>query len=83
MPLSPDDEIQNRAEFAACVDDLRINLQDQRDRWNNATLESFLEALSAWVDASDGWYQNRGKELPRNGDWTFFARALTAAAVYE
>ncbi|MFD4462150.1 hypothetical protein [Nocardia sp. NPDC058480] len=83
MPLSPDDEIMTRAEFAACVGDLRINLLEHRDRWNNLTLESFLEALGAWVDDSNGWYQNHGKELPRNGDWTFFARALNAAAIYE
>ncbi|MFJ4659042.1 hypothetical protein ACIP5Y_47870 [Nocardia sp. NPDC088792] len=47
------------------------------------TLEEFLEALAAWVSDSEGWYQNFGKELPSHGDWTFFARALAAAAVYE
>ncbi|WP_420718957.1 DUF7660 family protein [Streptomyces sp. NRRL WC-3795] len=32
---------------------------------------------------SPGFYRNFGKELPADGDWTFIARALQAAAVYE
>ncbi|MFC6010244.1 DUF7660 family protein [Nocardia lasii] len=83
MLLSPDDEILTKAEFVACVDNLRIDLLENPEQWENVTLESFLEALGAWVDGSDGWYRNHGKELPHNRDWTFFARALEAAAVYE
>lgn len=44
---------------------------------------SFLEALEAWVSDAPGWYANHGQELPANGDWTFFARALSAAGFYE
>ncbi|WP_369384165.1 hypothetical protein [Streptomyces sp. cg36] len=40
-------------------------------------------ALAAWIRASPGWYQNFGKELPDGGDWTFLARALQTATVYE
>ncbi|MGX4694917.1 DUF7660 family protein [Streptomyces sp. JNUCC 63] len=39
--------------------------------------------LEAWGVASPGWYRNFGHDLPPEGDWTFFARALTAARVYE
>ncbi|WP_455432917.1 DUF7660 family protein [Streptomyces rochei] len=39
--------------------------------------------LAAWVHDSPGFYRNFGKELPADGDWTFIARALQAAAVYE
>lgn len=49
----------------------------------NQTLGSFLEALATWVQDSPGWYQNVGKDLPGGGDWTFMARALQAATVYE
>lgn len=51
--------------------------------WENSTLDRFLEALAAWTESSDGWYRNFGKDLPANGDWTFIARALSAATVYE
>ncbi|MFG2637557.1 hypothetical protein ACGFX8_27565 [Streptomyces sp. NPDC048362] len=44
---------------------------------------SFLEALEAWVGDAPGWYANQGQELPPEGDWTFMARALSAARSYE
>ncbi len=28
-------------------------------------------------------YENVGQSMPESGDWTFFARALAAAGVYE
>ncbi|WP_456156625.1 DUF7660 family protein [Streptomyces nigra] len=43
----------------------------------------FLEALEAWVSDAPGWYGNHGQDLPPQGDWTFFARALDAAQIYE
>ncbi|WP_455680445.1 DUF7660 family protein [Streptomyces nigra] len=42
-----------------------------------------LEALEAWVADAPGWYGNHGQDLPPQGDWTFFARALDAAQIYE
>uniref|UniRef100_UPI003F686B2E DUF7660 family protein n=1 Tax=Streptomyces polyasparticus TaxID=2767826 RepID=UPI003F686B2E len=51
--------------------------------WENRTLDRFLEALAAWVEDSPGWYANFGQEMPPQGDWTLFARALSVARVYE
>ncbi|WP_331741320.1 hypothetical protein OG760_37280 (plasmid) [Streptomyces sp. NBC_00963] len=72
-----------------CPDAL-LNLIDQWERakvsvkldQENQSLDHFLEALAAWMDASPGWY-HFGKELPEGGDWTFLARALQAATVFE
>ena len=44
-------------------------------------LDEYLEALARWVSDADGWYANFGQVLPVDGDWKFFARALTV--VYE
>lgn len=65
------------------IRDLHREFVRRGDEWENADLDRFLEALAAWVTASDGWYRNFGKELPSHGDWTFFARALAAATMYE
>ncbi|MGW0821644.1 DUF7660 family protein [Streptomyces sp. NPDC002845] len=54
-----------------------------RLRWENRTLDRFLDALAAWIDDSPGWYRNFAKGLPEEGDWTFLARALQAATLYE
>ncbi|WP_246108821.1 DUF7660 family protein [Streptomyces sedi] len=83
MVLGPDDEIRSREELAAFVRALHQDFLRSGGEWENQTLATFLEALAAWVDDSPGFYRNFGKELPASGDWTFLARALQAATVYE
>ncbi|MFH9404349.1 hypothetical protein ACH4JS_32000 [Streptomyces sp. NPDC017638] len=82
-PLAPDDHIADREAFVAFLARLRADYEANGAQWENPTLNDFLGALEAWVDGSDGWYRNFGHELPAAGDWTFFARALTAARIYE
>jgi hypothetical protein len=83
MPLTPDDEVRSRDELVSFVQELREDYLRRGHEWENQSLDRFLEALAAWMRASPGWYQNFGKELPDGGDWTFLARALQAATVYE
>ncbi|MFJ6568695.1 hypothetical protein ACIQNU_14820 [Streptomyces sp. NPDC091292] len=77
------DRIPDRETFAAYVDALRADHRRHGHAWENATLDDFLEALAAWVRDAGGSYANAGQALPADGDWTFFARALMAAAYYE
>ncbi|OKI26781.1 hypothetical protein [Streptomyces sp. CB03911] len=81
-PGSPDD-VRSRAELAAFVRALRQDLGRPEQPWENATLEDFLSALASWIEDSGGWYRRFGEALPADGDWTFFARALDAATLYE
>ncbi|MDN3025757.1 hypothetical protein [Streptomyces sp. S.PB5] len=83
MTLGAHDEIPTREDLAAFVRALHEEYLQRGDEWENRTLDTFLEALSAWIDSAPGWYRNFGKELPAGGDWTFLARALSAATVYE
>ncbi|MER6571052.1 hypothetical protein ABT288_33945 [Streptomyces sp. NPDC001093] len=83
MLLSPDEELRDRDELVAFLRDLHRDFQQRGHEWENPTLDRFLEALAAWVEGSENWYRNFGKELPAEGDWAYFARALTAATVYE
>ncbi|MFI5978536.1 hypothetical protein [Streptomyces sp. NPDC051452] len=62
---------------------LRQDFEASGDQWENRTLDSFLEALEAWVSDAPGWYANHDEELPTDADWTFIARALSAARFYE
>ncbi len=83
MLHTPDGEILTRTELVAFISDLHQDYLQRGDDWENHNLDRFLEALAASVDSSDAWHQNFGKELPANGDWAFFARALRAATAYE
>ncbi|ULR48552.1 DUF7660 family protein [Streptomyces deccanensis] len=82
MPTSPD-RVDSRETLAAFVRSLHRRQAEDGGSWENADLASFLEALAAWIDDADGWYSNAGGELPGSGDWTFFARALQGATIYE
>jgi hypothetical protein len=64
MPLAPDDEIRSREELLAFVRGLHQDFRLRGQEWENQSLDRYLEALAAWMEASDGWYRNAGKELP-------------------
>jgi len=75
-------EVQNREQLAAFVTALRVDLATQPDDWTNADLDSFLEALSAWLADAPAYYQNTG-QLPPDSAWRVLADALAAARIYE
>ncbi|MFF2190565.1 hypothetical protein [Streptomyces sp. NPDC058155] len=39
--------------------------------------------MGAWIADAEGSYTEPNQERTPEGDWTFFARALIAARVYE
>ncbi|MFF3417549.1 hypothetical protein ACFYW9_23025 [Streptomyces sp. NPDC002698] len=82
MTTSPE-HVGSREDLAAFVRSLQRSHVEDGSSWENTDLPSFLEALAAWIDDADGWYSNASHELPASGDWTFFARALRAATIYE
>ncbi|MFD5521553.1 hypothetical protein [Streptomyces sp. NPDC127066] len=82
MTTSPE-HVDSREDLAIFVRSLQRSHAEDGSSWENPDLPSFLEALAAWIDDADGWYSNTGRELPASGDWTFFARALRAATIYE
>ncbi|WP_370413288.1 hypothetical protein [Streptomyces fradiae] len=82
MTTSPD-HVDSREDLVSFVRSLHRSYVDPGESWDNADLAGFLEALAAWIDDADGWHQSAGLELPTNGDWRFFARALRAATMYE
>jgi hypothetical protein len=52
--------------------------------WENETAYTFLQALAAWLEDSDGYYSNMKIPMDTNAaSWQLFADALQAAAIYE
>ncbi|WP_436772217.1 DUF7660 family protein [Yinghuangia sp. YIM S09857] len=81
-PPSADAPIPDRAALIAVINELRDDFLRRGSEWENATLDSFLDALAAWLDAAPRWYADNDQELPAQGDWAVMARALMAARVY-
>ena len=53
------------------------------DKWENNTLQNFLEAMSAWANDMEGYYKNWNLPIPENVNWKPFADILLGAVVYE
>ncbi|MCX4538210.1 hypothetical protein [Streptomyces sp. NBC_01669] len=79
MSLEP----RSREELVTFLRDLHKEFRARGHEWENNTLDDFIEALAAWVHDSPGAYRHAGEQIPPDGDWTFMARALHAATIYE
>jgi hypothetical protein len=77
------EDVQSRHEFVAFVRALLRDLQQHPDTWENADLERFIEALAAWVEDMDGYYQNLGRPVPEQPSWKLLSEILLAARIYE
>lgn len=51
--------------------------------WAHQDLLPFLEAMSAWAEDAEGYYENRGEDPERVSPWRVFADMLMAARHYE
>ena len=72
-------EIKSKEDFLSCI----RSLADAEDHWHNPSTKDFLEALVAWLEDSDGYYNNFNIEMNTDAaSWQYFADAVRAATVY-
>jgi len=67
--------LSTQAEFVQFVEHLRAHLERDPDKWENAELSRYLEALGGWCDDS--------RVADAEPKWRTFAKALLAASIYE
>lgn len=53
------------------------------DNWAHQDIASYLEAMSAWIEDMDGFFENRGQTVPSQPTWKLVGEILLAASVYE
>jgi hypothetical protein len=75
--------VQTREDLAAFVVALKADLDANPGEWTNVDLASFLEAMAAWVQDMEGYYQNRGQKPSDVSPWRTVADVLMAARIYE
>jgi hypothetical protein len=75
--------IENKTDLIQFIQWLRSDYQNNAHLWENNNLENYLEALAAWFQDMDGFYQNAGKPVPNQLTWEILADALIAATMYE
>jgi len=77
------DRIGSKADLAEFVRNLREDLREHPEKWENASLEDFLESMAAWIEDMDGYYLNRGESVPERPTWKTVADILMGAKVYS
>lgn len=75
--------VETRDDFIEFIGALRLDLTTCPDDWQNPNLDGFLEALAAWVQDMDGYYQNNGLLVPLLPSWKSVAEMMLAAKHYE
>jgi len=76
------ENVNSRESLAEFVDSMKVDFIKNPENWENSDMESFLEAMSAWIKDMDGYYENNGNAL-NELTWKTFADILIASISYE
>lgn len=77
-------KVTGRQSFKAFLDLLRQDFLNNSSDWENKTIDTFLEALGAYTNDLQGYYDNTGQKV--NADkpsWQRFADIFKGATMYE
>jgi hypothetical protein len=77
-------KLTDRQSFIDFLEKFHQDLLDNKQDWENKTLEHFLEAFARYAADIQGYYENTNQ--PVNADtpsWQLFADMLQGAKIYE
>lgn len=77
------EEVSDCKTLANFVEALRQDMAAHTDAYENATLDSYLEALAAFSRDYDGYCLNHGLDESTPTTWKTVASLIYAAGVYE
>lgn len=77
------DSVSSRKQFIDFLDLLAKDLRENEADWENSSLDSYLEALSRWIEDMDGYYTNMNLKVPQDINWSAMADMFIAARSYE
>jgi hypothetical protein len=76
-------KIKTKQDLGQFIAALRADLATNPERWENPTLDRFLQAMEAWIADMEGYYKNSGQAPADPPTWKTFGDILIAAAMYE
>ncbi|GAB0156762.1 hypothetical protein CHRYSEOSP005_20290 [Chryseobacterium sp. Alg-005] len=73
-----------KQEFIQFIDNLRSDFIENKDQWENKTIEDYLEAMSRYVEDLQEYYlyTNQNIDLEKV-DWKIFSDILKGSSIYE
>jgi hypothetical protein len=75
--------VRSPTDVARVVEQMLDDLREHPHEWENPTLERFLEALAASLDALEPLHINRDETLASQPTWKLLAEILVMATGYE
>lgn len=75
--------VRTHTDVARIVEQMLNDLRKHPDEWENPSLERFLDALAAGLDAVESQHIDRGEAVPSQPTWKLFAGILVNASGYE
>lgn len=73
-----------KKEFTQFIDNLKTDFIENKEKWENKTIEDYLEAVSRYTEDIDGYYKNTNQEIDlEKVDWQIFADILKGSSIYE
>jgi len=77
-------KVTDRQSFIKFLDLLHQDLLQQPENWENKTLPDFLEALVAYTEDIQGYYDNTDANVDaEEAAWSTFADIFKGAKIYE
>ena len=79
-----DFKVTDRQSFIKFLDLLHKDFLEHPESWENKTLPDFLEALGAYTEDIQGYYDNMKQNVNADKpDWATFADIFKGATIYE
>jgi len=73
-----------RIEFISFLKEFKTDFEQNKEDWENKTLEDFLESMITYTEDIQGYYDNMKMNV--NADeptWENFTNILKGASIYE
>lgn len=73
-----------KQEFILFTENLRTDFLQNKEQWENKTIEDYLEAISRYAEDIDGYYKNTNQDIDlKEIDWKVFSDILKGSSIYE
>jgi hypothetical protein len=73
-----------KQQFIEFIEHLRTDFIQNKEQWENKTIENYLEAMFRYTRDIDGYYKNTNQNIDlEKVDWKIFSDILKGSSVYE
>ncbi|WP_267402282.1 MULTISPECIES: hypothetical protein [unclassified Chryseobacterium] len=74
----------SKQEFIQFIENLRLDFIENKEQWENKTIEDYLEAISHYVEDIDGYYKNSNQDINlEKVNWKVLSDILKGSSIYE